>query len=143
MKKFIAPAIAVLLVAAIAGISQTQPAKRAHHIVFAMNSPEADWSQVFGNLGNIRTAFAGDDVEIEVVCYGKGTELLHNTNAAWKERIEKAIAAGTVFSACRNSMRLRKLEEKDMFTFSQFVDSGTAQVVRRQDQGFALLKSGE
>ena len=143
MKKFIAPALAVLMIAAIAGISQTQPAKKTHHIVFAMNSPEADWGQVLNNLGNIRTAFAGDDVEIEVVCYGKGTELLHKTNKAWQERLEKAIAAGTVFAACKNSMKLRQLEEKDMFTFSKYVDSGTAQVVRRQEQGWALLKSGE
>ena len=143
MKKYVLPSIALLLIAGIAGLSQTQPAKKKHHIVFAMNSPEADWTQVMGNIGNIRTAFAGDDVEIEVVCYGKGTELLHNTNTAWQERIEKAIAAGTVFAACRNSMRLRKLTEEDMFKFATFVDSGAAQVVRRQEQGWAVLKSGE
>lgn len=143
MKRLLLPAFAVLLVAGLAGLSQTQQAKKTHRIVFAMNSGEADWSQVLGNIGNMRTAFAPENVEIEVVCYGKGVEFLKNTNTAWQKRIETAIEAGTVFAACQNSMRLRKLEEKDMFTFSKYVDSGAAQVVRRQEQGWAALKSGE
>ena len=143
MKRLLAPLTVLLLLAGVAAVSQTSPAPRKHKVVFSMNSPEPAWGQVLNNIANMKAAFAGEEVQVEVVCFGKGISLLLKDNKAYEERLQKAAAEGVVFAACKNSMRLRKLTEDDLFKFAQPVDSGAAEVVRKQEAGWSLMKSGE
>ena len=51
-------------------LAQTAPAAAPakHKVVLQMNVADNDsWNQLFGNIGNVQTAFRKDGVEIEVV----------------------------------------------------------------------------
>ena len=103
-----------------------------------MNMDGTDsWGQLFGNIRNIQTSFGPGNVQIEVVTYGKGISLLLKTNSAYAERMNKAIATGVVLAACQNSMRLRKVTTEDLFPFASQVDSGVAELVRKQEGGWS------
>jgi hypothetical protein len=53
--------------------AQTAPAGKVHHILFALTSgDEADWHLTMGNIRNLLSGLAPDEVEIEVVAYGPG-----------------------------------------------------------------------
>ena len=139
MRKTILTLIALTLVLVCAAISQTAPAHK-HQVVFQMNVDGPDsWNQLFGNIQNVQTVFGADKIQIEVVAYGKGLSLLLKTNSAFEERMKKAIATGVVLDACQNSMRIRKVTTEDLFSFASQVDSGVAELVRKQEAGWAYI----
>jgi uncharacterized protein len=139
--------LAVLAVAtAGVALAQTAPASAPakHKVVFQMNVADNDsWNQLFGNIGNARRAFEKDGIQIEVVFYGKGITALLKTNTAFEERLKKAAAEGVVLGACQNTMRLRKITSQDIFPFATEVDSGVAELIRKQEAGFAYIRAGE
>ena len=97
---------------------------------------------MFNNIGNLQKSF-GKDTQIEVVFYGKGITALLKTNTAYEERMKQALADGVVLAACQNSMRMRKIKSEDIFSFSTEVDSGVAELVRKQEAGFSYIRAGE
>jgi uncharacterized protein len=143
MKKTILALIALMLVVAFAAVSQT-PQTHKHQVVLQMNVDTPDsWNQLFGNIQNIQTVFGADKIQIEVVAYGKGLSLLLKTNSAFEERMKKAIASGVVLDACQNTMRLRKVTTEDLFPFASQVDSGVAELIRKQEAGWSYIRAGE
>src|SRR2546425_1472380 len=109
---------------------------RRHQVVFEMNSPgPAAWDQALGNIENMQKAFAPDAVEVEVVCFGNGLDLLLKTNTGYAERLKALVGHGVSVLACQNSMRRRKVTAEDLFPFAGQVYSGVAQGVRRQETG--------
>jgi len=143
MKKTILTMLALMLVVVFAAISQT-PAAHKHQVVFQMNVDNPDsWNQLFANIQNIQMVFGADKIQIEVVAYGKGLSLLLKTNSAYEERMKKAIASGVVLDACQNSMRIRKVTTEDLFPFASQVDSGVAELIRKQEAGWSYIKASE
>lgn len=141
--KTILLALAACTIAGSALAQTAAPAK--HKVVLQMNVADNDsWNQLLGNIGNVQTAFKNDGgVQIEVVFYGKGLSALLKTNTMFEERLKKAAADGVTLAACQNSMRLRKVTSQDIFPFSTEVDSGVAELVRKQEAGFSYIRAGE
>jgi hypothetical protein len=134
--------IALTLLLAIAAVPQT-PKTHPHRVVFEVNSPSPAWDQVLGNIENMQKAFAPEPVQIEVVCFGKGLELLLKTDTAYEEHLKRVVDSGVSVMACQNSMRKRNVTTADLLPFAGQVDSGAAEVVRKQEAGWSYLKSGE
>lgn len=143
MKKTILVLIGLTLVVVFAAVSQT-PQTHKHRVVLQMNVDNLDsWNQLMGNVENIQSVFGADKIQIEVVAYGKGLSLLLKTNSAFEERMKKAVASGVVLAACQNSMRRRKVTTEDLFPFASQVDSGVAELIRKQEAGWSYIRAGE
>ena len=143
MKRMLLALTALTLGLSLAGTSQTPPPRR-HQVVLQMNTDVGDsWSQLLGNVGNIQNAFGAGNIQIEVVTYGKGIALLLKSNAAYEERIRKAVDSGVVFAVCKNSMRSRNVKPEDLFAFATPVDSGVAELIRKQEAGWSYVRAGE
>lgn len=141
--KTLATIAAATLLFAMTSLAQAPPAKE-HKVVLQMNvDGEVSWNQVLGNARNIQTAFGEKNVRIEIVTYGKGIMLMLKTNTAFEAQLKKAIDTGIVIAVCQNSMRGRKVKSEDLFPFATEVDSGAAELVRKQEAGFAYLRAGE
>ena len=139
--------LAILALAA-AGVALAQAppavASAKHKVVFQMNVADNDsWNQLLGNIRNAKKAFEKDGIQIEVVFYGKGITALLKTNTEYAERLKTAAADGVVLGACQNTMRLRKITSQDIFPFATEVDSGVAELIRKQQAGFAYIRAGE
>jgi uncharacterized protein len=139
-KKILLAVIASLLVLVLAAMSQT-PAAPKHHIVFQLTEPQGQaWDMVIAHVTNMREAFAKDGgSQVEVVFFGPGLNMLRKTNTAYEERLKKLADAGVTLSACQNAMRLMKVNTEDLFPFASQVDSGTAELVRKQESGWAYI----
>src|SRR5271156_6035843 len=97
--------VVLTLLCALAAISQTAKPSHKHQVVFELNSPGPDaWNQMLGNIDNVKKAFAPDDVQVEVVAFGKGVTILLKSNTAYEERLKKMASEGVALSACQNSM---------------------------------------
>jgi len=118
------------------------PAK--HKVVFELNAPApSGWDQIFHNMDNILTVFGPEGVQVEAVFFGRGLSMLLKKNADYEQRLKEAADKGIVLAACQNSMRAARVTTADLFPFAAQVDSGVAELVRKQEAGWSYIKGGE
>jgi intracellular sulfur oxidation DsrE/DsrF family protein len=114
-----------------------------HKVVFHVNvADEARWQEVLTNVENVQKAFGGSAVEIEVVAHGAGIGLVQLKNAALRDRIATIEKTGPVFAACSNTLRKQQLTAADLTPGVKIVDSGVAELIRKQEEGYAYVKLG-
>ncbi len=65
--------------------------------------------------------------------------MLLKTNTAYEERLKQLVDDGVTLSACQNAMHVMNVKTEDLFPFANQVDSGIAQIVRRQEAGWAYI----
>ncbi len=61
-------------------------------------------------------------------------------NGRLAKRIAADAKAGVIFAACANTMKGRHLTTKNLYPFAKVVPSGVAEVVRKQEAGWAYIK---
>jgi intracellular sulfur oxidation DsrE/DsrF family protein len=134
-----AVALLALLIVAIAAISQT-PKPHKHHVVIenTLATPQS-WGRVLTHVGVLQKAFP-DDVDIEVVNLGEGLAMLNKADAGLEASIKRYADSGVIFAACQNSMRARNVTTEDLFPFAKQVPAGVAEIVMKQEAGYAYLK---
>ena len=134
--------LAACALAVTACATAPRTASPSHRIVMEVSSDNpAVWEAVLNNAENLRKAL-GEPTAIEVVAHGGGLSMLLRTNAGQAERLQKLSSGGTVFAACENTMRKKNLTRDDLLPFATTVDSGVAEVVRKQEAGWSYVKSG-
>jgi len=140
----LAGALLVGVAAARAGerASAGTPARGAkHRVVFHVNVDQDErWQEVLNNVENVQRAFGPEGVEIEVVTHGAGVGLVQSRNASLRERVERISKTGPVFAACSNTLKKNELTSADLDTGVKVVDSGLAEVIRRQEEGWTYVK---
>lgn len=106
---------------------------------------EEKWQGALRNVENVQKALGAKTTKIEVVTHGKGVGMLLAKTSAekpeLKTKLDQLHGAGVVI-ACENTMKREKLEKKDLVELSTTVDSGVSEVIRKQEEGFAYIKSG-
>jgi intracellular sulfur oxidation DsrE/DsrF family protein len=113
---------------------------KVHRVVIEVNVPgEMAYQIVLGNITNLRKAMAPEPVEVEVVCEGKGVDMVLKSGPVLKG-VATAQKNGIKFMACNNTLKFRKLDPKRLISGVSIVPAGVAQVVRRQEEGWSYLK---
>jgi len=96
---------------------------------------------------NVQQALGAKTTTIEVVAHGKGIGMLLATTAAanpeMKGTVEKLHRGGVVFAVCENTLRRMQITKDQLLTVATTVDSGVSEVIRKQEAGYAYIKSGE
>lgn len=114
-----------------------------HQIVFELTSSEPEaWDGLLNNIENVRHSLGESQTTIEVVAHGKGLGFLRKTNAARQERMERLAATRVIFAACENTMKRQNVTKEVLLPFATTVDSGVAEVVRKQEAGWSYLRTG-
>ncbi len=143
MKKLLACLVSAVVLFGFAAAMYAQKSKK-HRVVIdvTMASPDA-WGPVLNGIENLQKAFGPENVEIEAVAHEKGLQMVVKAgNPALAERMAKIAGTGVVFAACENSMRFQHVTKEDLFNFDITVDSGAAELVRKQEAGWAYIKAG-
>jgi hypothetical protein len=145
MKTTVLLATALTLLLGYTAISQTPPAAASpgpkHHIAFQLSEgDDTAWTSVVAHVNNTMNALADDGgSEVEVVFWGPGIEMIKKTNTAYEERLKRLADRGVKLLACRNAMKNRKVKTEDLFPFTGQVDSGIAEIVKKQEAGWAYI----
>jgi len=139
----LATAGASLLSLALPGMALAQATSAAakNRALFQVtdNDP-ARWNMILNNMSNLREGVAGEPVEIELVAYGPGLLML-KADSGVKQRIAEALKSGVKINACQNTMNAMKLTALDMLPEIGYVPSGVVEVMRKQQQGWAYIRS--
>ena len=72
------------------------------------NDP-ARWTLILNNMQNLREGVGGEPVEIELVAYGPGINMLKSDSSV-KQRIAEALKSGVKVNACQNTMNGMKAD---------------------------------
>ena len=138
--------VAALAITATVGIATAFVTDRAegdsrYRVVFHVNTGGTEyWESALGNVANLREELGAADTEVEVVAHGKGLDLVMATNESLAEQMAELAEQGVVFAACENTMKKRDVTKEQLLPFVTTVGSGVAQLVRRQEEGWAYVK---
>ena len=125
--------------------SKTAPtiSNEKHRVVFEVTmGGEEQWTAVLNNVANVQQALGKEKTEIEVIAHGNGLGLLLKSNTALSDKLDPLAASGVVFAACENTMKKKNVRKDDLLPLATTVDSGVAEVVRKQEAGWSYVKSG-
>jgi intracellular sulfur oxidation DsrE/DsrF family protein len=139
MKKTLLLVSALALALGYAAISQTT-ARPKHHVVFQMSEPESAWNSLVLHVNNTMRSLADDGgSQVEVVFFGPGLSMLTKASTAYEEPLKQLSDKGVKLLACQNAMKMRNVKTEDLFPFAGQVDSGIAEIVRKQEAGWAYV----
>jgi intracellular sulfur oxidation DsrE/DsrF family protein len=140
-RAFLASSGAALLALALPPLAMARTATTRNRALFQVtdNDP-ARWTLVLNNMQNLREGVGGEPVEIELVAYGPGINML-KSDSPMKQRIAEALKSGVKVNGCQNTMNAMKLTPADMLPEIGYVPSGVVEVMRKQQQGWAYIRS--
>ena len=103
------------------------------------NDP-ARWNMILNNMINLKEGVGSEGVEVELIAYGPGILML-KADSPVKHRIADAMKSGVHVNACQNTMTGMKLTPADMQPEIGYVPSGVVEVMKKQQQGWAYIRS--
>jgi intracellular sulfur oxidation DsrE/DsrF family protein len=127
------------------GTSAMSEGRSMHRVVFEMTAEGTEqWQAVLNNVENVRKALGPENTQVEVVVHAKAIDMLvaKTDTPGVQERVRSLAGPQVVFAACSNTMKKRKLAREDLLPEAVIVDSGVAEVVRKQEQGWSYIKGG-
>ena len=98
------------------------------------------WSLTLGNVKNAQEGLGAANVTIEIVCYGPGVNML-KADSEVASRVQETMQAGIGVYACQNTMRGMHLQATDMVEKIGFVPAGVVEMIKRQTEGWAYVRS--
>ncbi|GLH81670.1 hypothetical protein SSBR45G_65790 [Bradyrhizobium sp. SSBR45G] len=145
--KTVTAACALLIASAAAGLAADVKIHRVS-IQVDQNDP-AVMNLALNNASNIMETFKekGEDVEIELVTYGPGLNMLREDTSPVKDRLkqiaELSFPAKIKFSACnitRRGMEKREGHPIPIVAEASLVASGAVRLMELQESGWSYLK---
>jgi intracellular sulfur oxidation DsrE/DsrF family protein len=114
-----------------------------HRVVLDVNTVLYDgWAQAIVNAQSLLTVFGRDHVQIEVVVRGPGLSMLMKSDTEFGEKLAALAGQGVQFAACGQTLASSHSGPEELLTFAVVVDSGVAELVRREESGWSYIKSG-
>ncbi len=128
-----------LLMGALALPAAALAADKAKMVIQVSENDPATWNLALNNARNIQKDMGKDSVELEIVAFGPGINML-KAESEVANRISEAIDSGVPVVACQNTMRNQKLDKEDMHAKVGYVASGVVEILQRQKQGYTYLR---
>ena len=130
--------------------SQAAPGidKLAHRLILQVNTNEpAVMNLALNNAANAEQHYKsiGEKVQIEIVTFGPGLNMLRDDTSPVKERIKSLAetSRSISFAACDNTRaNMSRAEQKEIPLISQatVVSSGVVRVMELQEQGWSYVR---
>jgi intracellular sulfur oxidation DsrE/DsrF family protein len=154
----LAAAVAFLLVSPPPAAAQSKQAaslpaapggeKKTHRLILQVNTNEpAVMNLALNNAANAEQHYKsiGEPVQIEIVAFGPGLNMLRDDTSPVKERIKSISETSPAisFAACGNTRaNMSRLEKKEIPLVSQatVVSSGVVRVMELQEQGWSYVR---
>jgi uncharacterized protein len=128
-----------LLLSALAMPAVSAADDKAKLVIQVSENDPALWNLALNNAKNIQKDIGKDKVDLEIVAYGPGINML-KAESEVANRVDEAIGSGVQVMACENTMRNQKLSKDDMNAKVGYVPSGVVEIMQRQQHGYAYLR---
>jgi intracellular sulfur oxidation DsrE/DsrF family protein len=134
-------ALGLLAGAALAGPALAQPRGAGRRgLVLQMSDGDVKrWVLAISNARNVQDALGRGKVDIDLVAYGPGIDML-KWDSVVNADIDDLAARGVRVVACENTMIGQKLARDDMHPKAVFVKTGLLAIMDRQEQGWSYVR---
>jgi len=119
--------------------AQAQKADRHKVILQVSDNDPAKWNLALNNARNIQQDLGKDNVDVEIVAYGPGLNML-KAESKVAGRLAQALDNNVGLMACENTMRNTKVKRDDMYGGVSYVDAGVVHIMKRQREGWAYVR---
>lgn len=110
-------------------------------IIFQMVSGDTlDHKALVRQLNNILKL--EPQAQLEVVCHGPGLNVIHKSHSIIYPQIKDLVQKGVDFAGCEFTMQQKHIPREALFDEIRTVPGGILEIVYKQNQGFAYIKSG-
>ena len=112
----------------------------SYHVLYALH--HSDEKSIKGIIRNINNSL--DDprlkgkLQVELVAFGDGVEIFKKTNN-YKDQLLALQKRGVILTQCENTIKERKIEKAELWSFINFVPSANGEIIIRQTQGWAFI----
>ena len=148
--RFVFRVIAACTILAAACSSSLAADAKPHRVTIQVDQNDpAIMNLALNNLTNIleRYKAKGEDVQIELVAYGPGLNMLRDDTSAVKDRLKQiadlSFPSQVKFSACNNTKEGMEKREGHTITIvpqASLVPSGAVRLMELQEEGWSYLK---
>ncbi len=126
--------------AALPAAQAADAAAGRHKVVFQVSDNDpAKWNLALNNVRNIQQDLGRENVEVELVAYGPGLNML-KLDSAVAARVAETLVNGAGILACENTMRGAKLTNTDLLPNISLVKAGVTALMLRQREGWAYIR---
>lgn len=108
-------------------------------VIQVSDATPGKWNLALNNAKNVQEALGKDKVDVEIVAYGPGIDMLRLESEVGN-RIDKALTDGVKVVACENSMRSMKISRSDMLPSIGYVPSGVVEIMKKQKEGWGYIR---
>ncbi len=115
------------------------PVEHQKVILQVSDSVPSKWNLTLSNASNLQELLGKDNVDIEIVAYGPGIDMLRLESEVG-DKIDKAISNGVKIVACQNTMKAKKLTKDDMLTSIDYVPGGVLEIMRKEKAGWSYVR---
>ena len=118
---------------------QKKPAAKQRVVFQVSDNDPARWQLALNNARNVQTDLGKDKVQIEIVAYGPGIEML-KAESKVAGGLAGALGASVGLIACENTMQNTKVTRDDMYAGISYVQAGVTHLMKRQAEGWAYIR---
>jgi intracellular sulfur oxidation DsrE/DsrF family protein len=130
--------ISFLALASAFGASAQSAGKQK--VIFQVSDADpAKWNLALNNARNVQTELGKDNVQIEIVAYGPGLDMLRRESKV-EGRLAEALDHNVSLIACENTMVNTKTTKADMYGGISYVSAGVTHLMKRQREGWAYIR---
>lgn len=138
MKKLI---ISLLLVISIFSFLNAEDV--VHKVVIQVSTDDLKTQKIaLNNAVNLQKLYGLDNIEIEIVAYGPGLDLL-TSKSKQNKRVESLALQDITFSACGNTIAKKEKKSGSKVVLLDGVDTvqaGVARIIELQEQGYSYIR---
>jgi hypothetical protein len=135
--------LATLLFAAAAALSpfaaHAQKAERHHLVLQVSDDDPAKWNLALNNAENVQQALGKDNVDVEIVAYGPGLNML-KAESKVAARLNAALDSSVGLLACGTTMKKMKVGKADLAAGTKVVPGGIIHIMQRQSEGWNYVR---
>jgi len=108
-------------------------------IIQVSDNDPAKWALALNNAQNVQQDLGKDNVQIEIVAYGPGLNML-KAESKVSDRLAGAMDASVGLIACENTMTNQKVPKSAMYPGIDYVKAGVTHIMKRQREGWAYIR---
>ena len=120
-------------------VAPQQVAERHKVVLQVSDNDPGKWNLALNNAENIQQALGKDKVDVEIVAYGPGLNML-KAESKVAARLSGALDNNVGLLACGTTMRKAKLTEADLAGGVKVVPGGVVHIMKREREGWAYIR---
>ncbi|MGB5965013.1 MAG: DsrE family protein [Sulfurimonadaceae bacterium] len=95
---------------------------------------------VLSSANNVLKFYGPENVEMRIVAYYHGIRGVLSKEKEIAVRVDALMQYGVEFVACGNTMRTKKIEEKELIDGTEVVTAGIVEMIERVKSGWTYIK---